>query len=71
MDGVGTLLLTVGRVAHLVARQQQPRQTRKRLDRMAAAAKAMVMLHVMQQEHLVVAVQLMGRFAGGLIEVRW
>lgn len=30
----------------------------------------MVMQHVMQQDHSVVAVHPMGRFAGGLIEVR-
>lgn len=62
-----TLLLTVERGVHLVARQQQTRQTRKRLDRMAAAEKTMVMLHVMQQENLVVAVHPMGMFAGGLM----
>ena len=65
MVGVETLTLTVGRGAYLVARQQQPRQTRKRLDRMAAAVKTMVMLHVMQQEHSAVVVHPMGRFAGG------
>lgn len=64
-DGVETLPLTVGRGAYLVARQQQPRQTRKRPDRMAAAGKTMVMQHVMLQEHSVVAVHLMGRSAGG------
>lgn len=65
-----TLPLTVGRGAYLAVRQQQPRQTRKRLGRMAAAVKTMVMLHVMQQERSAVAVHLMGMFAGGLIEVR-
>lgn len=60
-----TLLLTVGQGAYLVAQQQQPRQTRKRLDRMAAAGKTIVMLRVMQQEHSAVVVHLMGRFAGG------
>lgn len=70
MDGVETLTLIVGRGAYLVARQQQPRQTRKRLDQMVAAEQTRVMLHVMQQENSVVAVHPMGRFAGGLIEVR-
>ena len=70
MDGVETLTLIVGQGAYLVARQQQPRQTRKRLDRMVAVEQNMVVLHVMQQEHSVVAVHSMGRFTGRLIEVR-
>lgn len=70
MDGVETLTLIVGPAAYLAARQQQPRQTRKRLDRMVAVEQTMVVLYVMQQEHSVVAVHSMGRLAGGLIEVR-